>query len=79
MGLHLSMGGGFVFQGGASFLSGGGTPWGGISFDGGVQKKSLDGGGDAPHALHHYGKPWSLSIIARFDILLMKLKGYTFI
>ena len=42
------MGGGFVFQGGASFLSGGGTPWGGISFDGGVQKKSLDGGGMPP-------------------------------
>ena len=74
------MGGGFVFQGGASFLSGGGVPHGGASvLMGEFKKNHWMGGGDAPHALHHYGKPWSLSIIARFDILLMKLKGYTFI
>ena len=37
------MRGGFVFQGGASFLSEGHL-MGGISFDGGVRKRSLDGG-----------------------------------
>ena len=45
-------GGGVVFQiGGASFLSRGGCPMGGIGFDGGggFRKKLLDGG-STPHA-----------------------------
>ena len=51
-------GGGFVFQmGGASFLSVGGYPMGGISFDGGrFQKKLLDRRG-CPPCPPHYGKP----------------------
>ena len=41
-------GGWVCFSGGSFIFKWGGTPWGGISFDGGVQKKSLDGGGMPP-------------------------------
>ena len=49
--------GGLFFRWGASILSGGCTPWGGIGFDRGFSKKNLGwGGGASPH-VPHYGKP----------------------
>ena len=51
----------FVFHmGGASFLSGGCAPWGGISFDGEGFKKIIEWGGappPAPHAPPTMGNP----------------------
>ena len=53
---HVSIGGGVVFQiGWASFLKGGGAPWGDIGFGRGAFEKNHKMGG-APHA-PHYGKP----------------------
>ena len=44
-------------DGRASFLSGGDAPWGGMGFDGGFQKTSLDGrGGRGGRHPPHYGK-----------------------
>ena len=55
--LHVSMGGEGCFSDGrASFLSGGDAPWGGMGFDGGFQKTSLDGGGGGGRHPPHYGK-----------------------
>ena len=56
--LHVSMGGGegCFSDGRASFLSGGDAPWGGMGFDGGFQKTSLDGGGRGGRHPPHYGK-----------------------
>ena len=53
-------GGGVVFQMGASSFLYERYPMGGINFDGGFQKKSLDGGGGCPpptvgnpESIHH--------------------------
>ena len=57
---------GLFFRWGASFLSGGGAPWGALldGGRGGFLKKIIGWG--HPHVSPHYGKPWGRGQAMRF-------------
>ena len=70
---------GGVFQiGGALFLSGGGAPWGGISFDGkGFRKKLLDGTHHTQPPTPTMGNP-APSLYIYIYIYMIIIKRYCF-